>query len=184
MDWSDSWVRNPISEGGNIWFIEHHHHFCLLCFLSRSSSTKLLKLSAMNLLVCPGCLTVRESLTAITVKLTHEVGIKFSASLCRQQPSVQSKGCVFATCTQPLQTSSLSRFLLNLRTGQLALTWELTLTFFFTGLIHYFTLKLNECNLRIQIFFYLFFYASFENILWHLKMVIYFVFIIFFFILI
>lgn len=51
--------------------------------------------------ICPRRLSFREPLTAITVKLSHETGIKFSASLCRHQLSVESNGFVFATCTQP-----------------------------------------------------------------------------------
>jgi len=60
----------------------------------------------MNLLVCPGRLTVREPLTAITVKLCHEAGIKFSASLCRDQPADEGNGFIFVTSRQPLDPVS------------------------------------------------------------------------------
>lgn len=54
-----------------------------------------------TLQVCPGRLTVREPLTAITVKLHHEAGFTVSASLCGHQPAVEGHGFFFVTSRQP-----------------------------------------------------------------------------------
>lgn len=105
---SVSWVRHPISENGNIWFIEHHRHLFIVFSLPPPQNCWTLfffsqgpRVEVVCWWICPRRLTVREPLTAITVKLSHEAGIKFSASLCRHHLSVESNGFVFATCTQP-----------------------------------------------------------------------------------